>query len=88
MNEIRRSELVRAILDELVGLNCGPGQPVPVKTIWLRLMSQGFHQSEEFREALVWASSGDIPLIEIQPGGIAGLGSIVLTDNGYLTSRG
>lgn len=85
MNEVRRQELWRQILADLADMNIGPNQNVPVKTVWHRAMKLGITDPKELEAVLSWAAKQD--LLTFTPGGIAGLGSIALTDPGYEQSR-
>lgn len=85
MNEVRKQELWGQILADLTGMNTGPNQNVPVKTVWHRAMKLGITDPRELETVLSWATEQG--LLTCTPGGIAGLGSIALTDAGYEQSR-
>lgn len=85
MNEVRTQELLSLVLTDLSNMNVGPNQNVPVKTVWLRGMKIGITDPKELETVLSWATEHE--LLTFTPGGIAGLGSIALTDAGYERSR-
>lgn len=85
MKDVRKQELLNQVLADLADMNVGSNQNVPMKTVWHRAMKIGITDSEEFKAVLSWAV--DEKLLTFTPGGIAGLGSIALTDAGYEQSR-
>lgn len=85
MNEMRKEKILTQILAEMAGMNLGPGQAVPVKTVWIRAMNQGVHNWDELKDVLTWAVQ--VGLLILTPGGVAGLGNVALTDSGYEESR-
>ncbi|KVU80049.1 hypothetical protein WK73_04440 [Burkholderia ubonensis] len=85
MNEIRKQAIWKQVLSDLVGMNVGPNQSVPVKTVWLRAVKNGITNAAELEEVLSWAVEAQ--LLTSTDGGIAGLGTIALTDTGYEQSQ-
>ena len=85
MNATRKQEIWREIVADLVDMNVGPNQNVPVKTIWLRAVKRGVSNASELEEALAWAVEQG--WLTTTPGGPGGLGGIALTDAGYEQSR-
>jgi hypothetical protein len=85
MNEIRKQEIWHQIIADLVEINVGPQETVPVKTVWIRAMKRGLMEWEPLQAVLSWAV--DTGLLTYTPGGIANLGSIALTNTGYEESR-
>ncbi len=83
MNDIRKQEILDQILAYMAGQNCGPGQYVPVKTVWSNLK---FPNGDEFSEVLAWAED-DLKFLTARLGGPSNMGSIALTDSGYEESR-
>lgn len=81
MNEDRKTDLLNQILADLSKMNIGPAQAMPVRTVWLRASKRGGITVEDLDAVLTWAT--EIDVMTFTPGGIAGLGSIALTDQGY-----
>lgn len=82
----RNQELANGVLADLAEMGTGPGTNVPLKTIWLRGHDRGVVVWSELHAALTWAIE-EAGYLTYAPGGIAGLGSIALTDDGYERSR-
>ena len=85
MNDQRTAEVLRQILTDLADLNKGPGENVPVKTIWARAVQSGVSQSTDVSNAITLGVEEGF--FTLAPGGIAGMGTITLTDAGYTASR-
>lgn len=82
LHSMRRGEIWAAILQQLRGLRAGLGKPIPVRNIWLTLARDGFSRGGEISETLAWAQESG--RLEYSPEGPGGLGTISLTDAGYV----
>lgn len=82
MSQSRIQEVWISIVAALDRMGIGPNRSVPVKTVWLAATKQRITiDPKELDAALQWATEQG--LATFSPGGIAGLGSIVVTDLGY-----
>lgn len=86
MNEQRKQDVLTDVLKDLSEMNIGPGQNVPVKTIWLRATNRGVTEGAELTKALQLGV--DSEWLTFTAGGIANMGSITLTDTGYAIMHG
>jgi hypothetical protein len=85
MSTDRNAEVLSQVLADLHEMNIGPNANVPVKTIWTRAIDRGGVQGAELTAALQLGV--DTELLTFTPGGIANMGTITLTDDGFSVSR-
>lgn len=80
----RRDEIVSWVLEDFAADGLSPGRAIPVRTLWLASLQ---HRADwaEVHPALVWMEEHG--LLSFKPGGVAGLGSVALTEAGYALSR-
>jgi hypothetical protein len=84
----RNQEIANQVLADLARMNVGIGARVPIKTVWLRSMQDGCCLTGvELASALHWAAESPQNYLTLAEGGIAGMGSVALTESGYAYSR-
>lgn len=82
MHPIREGEILKQLLSKFNGMNRGPGQNMPIKTLWLQMFDEGKGASaEEFNEVIQRAVTAG--LLTQTPSGPGNLGSVAQTDSGY-----
>jgi hypothetical protein len=84
-NERAKEVLNQVLADFLATQNVGPNTSVPVKTVWTRAMNRGVTQTTDLQAA--FQLGVDDGLLTYESGGIAGMGTITMTDAGYQVAR-
>ena len=84
MQKVHHIYVLNQLFDIMTDMNIGPNQNMPVKTLWLQSVNRQI-KHEDFVEVL--NQSIDTKLMVFTEGGICGLGSIALTEEGYIMSR-
>jgi hypothetical protein len=82
----RNQEIADQVLVDMASMNMGAGTMMPFKTIWLRILKVGGITTNELEKSIDWAVNV-MCYLTFTPGGISGLGSIALTEEGYQRSR-
>lgn len=85
MSSARAEEVLKQILADFKELNTGPNQNVPVKTVWTRAMSNGVTHGQDLQDALQLGV--DKKWLTFTSGGVGGMGTVTMTDDGYAESR-
>jgi len=80
----REQEVIDMVLSGLKSQAIGPGSSMPVSTVRLEVTTEGVSSAELLAALDAGAQSG---MWVVRPGGPAGLGVLVLTDQGYAQSR-